>query len=225
MDYKTLSINWCVPYYRLSLDGLQIMTEQLASKDDQDMLCLTRFMSSPSAPFVGASFTYDLGAKANIPRYTIVGMKWFQIGAAPALNQVDQITINRSLLTHGFVTDIWVTIGSERYPFSPMLCDFPNNKYSVPYQLFRDFCRSYGISPSTDYIDFRDRFPIFCFDLSARASLLDTNTTSQNVQINVTRNVPVANAADHLQMFALQFNERHFMLNFASGLVRSNDQF
>ena len=75
------------------------------------------------------------------------------------------------------------------------------------------------------YIDYRDRFPIFIFDLTARSSLLDTNTTSLSVQINVTRNVPPANAADTLKLFALQFMERHFTLNFKSGMVQSNDRF
>ena len=111
-----------------------------------------------------------------------------------------------------------------------MNCDFPNNKYAVPYQMFRSFCSSMGIATSTDYIDYRDRFPIFCFDLTARASLLDTNTTSQSVQINVMRTVPNPlppgyNAAVTLNLYALQFNERHFMINFASGNVRSPDKF
>ena len=190
------------------------------------MLCLTRFMGAYITSSA-VTINYDLGAKANIPRYIIVGLKWDTVNGASV---VDQLNINGSLLTHGYVTDMYVTIGSERYPYSPLNCDFPNNKYAVPYQMFRDFCRSMGISTSTDYIDFRDRFPIFCFDLTARASLLDTNTTSQSVQINVMRTVPNPlppgyNAADTLNLYALQFNERHFMINFASGLVRSTDRF
>src|SRR6266853_1514676 len=218
----TQTMYWDIPYYRPSLDGLATMTKQLNSKDEYVMSCLIRFMGSPSTAFSSSTFTYDLGSRANIPRYIFVGAKWDTFGGN---NQVDMVNINRSLFTHCFITDMNVQIGSEKYPYLAMNCDFPNNKYAVPFQMFRDFCRSYGISTSINYIDYRDRFPIFIFDLTARSSLLDTNTTSLSVQINVTRNVPAANAVDTLKLFALQFMERHFTLNFKSGMVQSNDQF
>jgi hypothetical protein len=204
MLYTTKSIYWCIPYYRLSLEGMGKIVKQISSKDEHKIVCLTRFMASPSTAFSSTSFNYDLGSKANIPRYIIVGAKWDTVGAA---NQVDQITVNRGLFTHGFITDMYITIGSERYPFQPMNCDFPNNKYAVPYQMFRDLCSACRVSPSMDYVDFRDRFPLFCFDLTSRASMLDTNTTSLSVQISVVRAPPAAKAADTIKLYALQFLE------------------
>ncbi len=76
-----------------------------------------------------------------------------------------------------------------------------------------------------DYIDYRDRFCLFCFDLTSRASMLDTNTTSLSVQISVVRAPPAANAADTIKLYALQFLERHFVINYKSGSVQSPDGF
>jgi hypothetical protein len=126
MQYKTDSIFWCIPYYRLSLEGMGKIVKQISSKDEHKLVCLTRFMASPSTAFSSTSFNYDLGSKANIPRYIIVGAKWDSVGG---VNQADLVTVNRGLFTHGFITDMYITIGAERYPFQPMNCDFPNNKY------------------------------------------------------------------------------------------------
>ena len=140
------------------------------------------------------------------------------------VNQWDSITVNSGLFTHGFITDISILIGVECYPAQPMNCDFPN-KYAVPYQMFWDLCSSCRVSPSMDYIDFRDRFPLFCFDLTSRASMLDTHTTSLSVQISVERNPPAAKAADTIKLYALQFLERNFIINYKSGSVQSPDRF
>ena len=72
-----------------------------------------------------------------------------------------------------------------------------------------------GISTSLDYIDYRDRFPIFCFDLSARPAILDSNTTSINIQLNIVRNPP--NTVDTVDVYPLLFCERLFTLDSVSG--------
>src|SRR5271156_3465131 len=221
MQYTIKSIYWCIPYYRLSLEGMGKIVKQISSKDEHKFVCLTRFMGA-SAAFSSTSFNYDLGSRANIPRYIIVGAKWDTVGGN---NQADQVTVNRSLFTHGFITDMYITIGSQRYPAQPMNCDFPNNKYAVPYQMFRELCSSSRVSPSMDYIDYRDRFTLFCFDLTSRASMLDTNTTSLSVQISVERAPPAGNAADKIKLYVLQFIEKHFVINYKSGSVQSPDRF
>ncbi len=71
------------------------------------------------------------------------------------------------------------------------------------------------ISTSLDYIDFRDRFPIYCFDLSARPAVLDTNTTSINVQLNVVRKPP--NNVDTIDVYHVLFCERFYKLDYVSG--------
>ena len=71
------------------------------------------------------------------------------------------------------------------------------------------------VSTSLDVIDFRDRFPIYCFDLSARPAVLDTNTTSINVQLNVVRNAP--NAVDTVDVYPVLFCERLYKLDYVAG--------
>ena len=182
------------------------------------MVCLIR-VTPPKYTTASASFTYDLGARANVPRYVLVGFKNNTIGGN---NQVDQIGINRSLFTHAYVTDIFITLGSERYPYSPLQCDFPNNKYGMAYQMFRQFCKKMGVSTSLDGIDFRDRFPIYCFDLSARASVLDSNTTSINVQLNVVRAPP--NNVDTIDVFPVLFCERLYKLDYVAGAYTTSQR-
>ena len=92
---------------------------------------------------------------------------------------------DNSLFTHGYVNDIFITVGSERYPYSDLCCNFPNNKYGMVYQMYRQFCKKIGVSPSLDGIDFRDTHTIYCFDLSARPTVFSSKIC---VQLNVFRN-------------------------------------
>jgi len=218
MGFQTTSLNWIIPQYRLTEQGKALFLKQTESV--KEMVCLIR-VTPPKLTTSGSTFTYDLGARANVPRYILVGFKNNTVGG---VNYVDQIVINRSLYTHAYVTDIFITLGSERYPYSPLQCDFPNNKYAMAYQMFREFCKKMGISTSLDYIDFRDRFPIFCFDLSARPAVLDTNTTSINVQLNVIRNVPAANANDTIDVYAVLICERVYELNYIAGSVTTSQR-
>ena len=73
-----------------------------------------------------------------------------------------------------------------------------------------------------DYIDFRDRFPIFCFDLSARLPALDDYKNSASVQLQITRAPPAAGqfgyeAGDSADVFGLLLIEKTFKLDFVSG--------
>ena len=88
--------------------------------------------------------------------------------------------------------------------------------------MFRQFCKKMGWSSSIDYIDYRDRFPIFCFDSSARAAVLDTNTTSINVQLNVVRSG--CSAVDTIELYSVLFCTRNYTLDYVSGQCISNDR-
>ena len=95
MTYITNSIFWVVPYYRLTVDGQTFMTKQLNSKEDQEMVCLTRYCSKISAGVNAGSLTYSLGSKANIPRFILVAAKIIVRHGAPAI-VTDTITFKYS---------------------------------------------------------------------------------------------------------------------------------
>jgi len=221
MTFITSSIHWVVPYYRLTVDGQTFMTKQLNSKEEQEMICLTRYCSKISASSTTGSLTYSLGTKANIPRYVLVAAKIVALNATLGTTVTDTIKFNSSLFTHGNVTDMRISLGSETYPYLPLDTDFPNNKYSTPFMMFRQFCKAMDVSPTIDFIDFRDRFTIFCFDLSARKSFLDENSTTESMNLSITR---TGTNLDSVEFYVLQFLERHFIMNFASGIVSSQDR-
>ena len=221
MTFTTSSIHWVVPYYRLTVDGQTFMTKQINSKEDQEMICLVRHCSKIPASSTADTLSYDLGTKANIPRYVLVAAKIKALHGALGTNLTDTIGNNNSLFTHANVTDIRISLGSETYPYLTLDSDFPNNKYSRVYMMFREFCKAMDVSPSIDYIDFRDRFTIFCFDLSARKSFLDENSTTESMNLTITRS---GNNLNSVEFYVLQFLERHFNINFASGIVSSQDR-
>src|SRR6266853_718831 len=218
MTFTTTGVNWVIPQYTLNETGKAKFYKQ--AKTPKEMLTLIR-VTPPKSTITGTATqpTIDLEARASVPRYILVGFKNNTVGG---VNQVDQIIVNRSLFTHAHVTDIYIALGSERYPYSPLQCDFTNNKYAMAYQMFREFCNKMGVSTSLDYIDYRDRFPIYCFDLTARPSLLDSNTTSINVQLNITRNPPVA--ADTVDVYCVLFCEKLFTLDYVAGTCTSSQR-
>src|SRR5438552_8537294 len=118
------------------------MTKQLNSKEDQEMVCLTRYCSKISAGVNAGSLTYSLGSKANIPRFVLVAAKIVAYNAHLNVVVTDTIGFNRSLFTHANVTNMQINLGSETYPFLPLDIDFRNNKYSRPFMMFRQFCKA-----------------------------------------------------------------------------------
>src|SRR5271156_3306659 len=219
---NTTNINLILPQYRLTSQGKERYLRE-ATKE-QNMICLTRFMvGKQNIPVSLTSFTYDLLARSNVPRYVMIGFKNNTLGGVPI---IDTVYYNNSLFTHAYVTNMILYVAGERYPYSYFNCDFSNNKYQVPYMMFRESCKKMGFSPSMDYIDFRDRFPIFCFDLSARLPVLDTYKSSASVQLQITRSPPAAGTfgyvvGDSVDIFGLLLLEKPFKLDFVSGVCNN----
>src|SRR5277367_5984952 len=219
---NTTNINLILPQYKLTELGKELYMREAIK--EQNMICLTRWMQAKqNIPLSTTSITYDLGTIANVPRFVIIGFKNNTYGGNVV---IDNPAYNNSLYTHAYVTNMILFVAGERYPYSDFNCDFSNNKYQWPYKMFRDFSKKMGFSPSLDYIDFRDRFPIFCFDLSARLPALDENKNSASVQLQITRAPPAAGqfgylAGDSVDVYGLLIIEKTFKLDFVSGVCNN----
>ena len=219
---NTTNINLILPQYKLTELGKELYMREAIK--EQNMICLTRWMQAKqNIPLSTTSITYDLGTRANVPRFVIIGFKNNTYGGNVV---IDNPAYNNSLYTHAYVTNMIIFVAGERYPYSDFNCDFSNNKYQWPYKMFRDFSKKMGFSPSLDYIDFRDRFPIFCFDLSARLPALDENKNSASVQLQITRAPPAAGqfgylAGDSVDVYGLLLIEKTFKLDFVSGVCNN----
>ena len=98
IGYKTTSISWVYPQYVLTPEAQTEMLKEINSKDIHEMLCLTRLCPTKHTTSA-SSFQINLGARANIPRYILVGIKTNAIGGVV---QTDKIAVNGSLFIHGF---------------------------------------------------------------------------------------------------------------------------
>ena len=191
---------------------------------EQNMICLTRWMQGKqNIPFSSTQFSYDLGTRSNMLRYVLIGFKNNTFGGQVV---TDKTYCSNSLYTHANVTNMILSVGGIKYPYCDFQCDFTNNKYQFPYMMFREFSKKMGYSPSMDYIDFRDRFPLFCFDLSARPSALDSGQNSAGIQLQVNRAPPAAGqfgyiAGDSIDIYGLLLIEKTFKLDFVSGVCNN----
>nr|XP_047135233.1 uncharacterized protein LOC124812495 [Hydra vulgaris] len=117
-------------------------------------------------------FDWNIGLRTTeTPRYVIVGFQ---------TNKDNDQTQNPSSFDHCDLQDIWVELGTTKYPYSGYLLSFPNMQFSRIYEEAISFANNYYNVPDPIQLgnmtpsDYRDLYPIMVFDISNQ----DRNTSS-----------------------------------------------
>ena len=140
-------------------------------------------------------FTWRLGVRSSPeqPRFIFLA---FQSDKAE-----DQSCIN-TIYNHCNLSSAHVLLNNDRYPLNDFETSFGKNHFDHLYSDFIGFRKKfYGIDPliSSTYVgplDFKRRYPIYCFDVSKQSERLKSGVTDITLHCRFDANVP-ANTIAH----------------------------
>ena len=122
---------------------------------------------------------------------------------------------------HSQLSTAHILLNNERYPLNDFETCFEKNYFDNFYHEFIGFRKKfYGIDPiisstSVGPLEFKKRFPIFCFDVSKQSERLKSGVTDITLQCRFDAPVPASTVAH-----VLMVSDRK--LNFKSDGVKMN---
>jgi len=156
--------------------------------------------------FASTSINWDVGDIMERPMHLYVfamNVKSAQTGDSP------------TVFYHNNITSIRVTIGMNDFPKLPLVSNFAAGveDYSEAYQHYLRCARQYADNEvALTYKEFKNNYPIFCFDFS---------TVDQSIFLTGKRFVlNIENDGTSRRFFAVLLNERKAKLNVSDGGIR-----
>jgi hypothetical protein len=147
----------------------------------------------------GSNFSWNLGKFTNAVRFVFVGFK-------SAANSAQS---NNALFTEhdgtNQITSLRLQLNQMYIPQDYMRFNFSDNKISEPYKAYIDCCRVFGNDPQITYLEFKNLYPIFCYNSSSQPEQLKTNSIDLTLHIEKSSGLS-------LTAYALVFEDTHFTL-------------
>nr|XP_012554685.2 uncharacterized protein LOC105843624 [Hydra vulgaris] len=150
----------------------------IAGKDLLQLSFRSRYCEMAVVP-QNTLFDWNIGLRTTeTPRYVIVGFQ---------TNKDNDQTQNPSSFDHCDLQDIWVELGTTKYPYSEYSLSFPNMQFLRIYEEAISFANNYYNVPDLIQLgnmtssDYRDLYPIMVFDISNQDR--DTSSTMSTIYI------------------------------------------
>ena len=163
---------------------------------------------SASIPQNSTSFSWRLSVKSSpeVPRFIIVG---FQSGKSGNQKQ------NPSIFDNVSVANIYVMLNSMRNPTTDYNIVFVGQKFSRAYGDAVEFRSKFFnmdelvSNPNITPVDYKERYPLFLFDVSKQSEKLKYSTTDIQIQMHFGQGIPA-----NTQAYAVIISDR--LINFQS---------
>ena len=188
------SIRWVIP----RVDPSDVAKYQLQKQIQNHILldCGFRMREYQSASVEQSThWTWRIGVRSSPekPRFILIS---FQTDLRDSQEK------NNSVFSHCSVTNMNLTLNSDRYPLNDFTSDFDTNTVSNLYWEFMNFRREYyGIdnrisSISVCPLRYKTLYPIYCFDVTRQSERLKTSVTDICLSCTFKAKVP-ANTVAH----------------------------
>ena len=193
------NIRWMLPKITPEvIAGLALMKQ---IKDQVTLECGFRMRQHISLAVPQTNtFTWRLGVRSSPeqPRYIFLTFQ---------SDKMEDQSCNNAVYDHCNLTNAHVLLNNERYPLNDFTTDFTKNYFTYFYNEFIRFKKKfYGVDSvvSSVYVgplDFKERYPIFVFDVSKQSERLKSGVTDITLQCRFSANVP-ANTVAHAMMIS-----------------------
>ena len=181
------------------------MLERLNTDKDINVAYLYRQVAKIDIP-EGATYSWKPAFLSDRPRYIFIGFK----DPVAATGTNNSKFIQKDGAANHQIKSIRVQLNSTYYPESPMVFDSAKNYQMQPYQNYLQMCKVFGVDPQLNYLDFKDLYSIFCFDVSAQDDKLASNGC--DVTIHITKDTAFKAAC-----YCLILKESHSTINLKNG--------
>ena len=169
------NIRWMLPRVRVSDVAKFILQEQIRNRIILD--CGFRMRQHISIDVAGGNtFTWRLGVRSSPeqPRFIFLAFQ---------TKRSENQSYNNGIYDHCDLTSAHVLMNNDRYPVNDFETNFKKNYFDNFYNELVDFRKKfYGIdgiisSSCVGPMEFKRRFPIYCFDVSKQSERLKSGVT------------------------------------------------
>ena len=191
-----INMSWWVPVLRPSVDYALKLNAQLNEGTSTKLMwnqltCITSY-DFASGQNIGGYTSYRIGGFSDKPvRVYIVFRNLNQYN-----NGTSQSAFNPMVFLHMNITNIHIRLNNTQYPKTEYLADFiTNNEYNRLYQQYSEFSGfndAEGGGVNVNYDDFKNLYPIFCFDLSKQEPEIWKNRTEVEMELRFIRTAELA---------------------------------
>ena len=182
------TLKWVMPYVRPSLEKQNELMKIIEEKEQVPIAFLNKRCESITVPTT-TKFTWNLQLPGGIehPRFIIIE---FQTGRGN-----DQTTNNASFDVTGLnVTNAYISLNGERYPYSDVGTDYATNKYTKWYHEYLRFFNKYNSDNMGEaclsYLDFIKMAPLYVFDISNQPEKLKNTTIDATLNMTFSAQAP-----------------------------------
>jgi len=192
-------IEWWIPTYTLNLAAETLFTKRLNDKKTFDMTYMKRHSSS--VRFSATKYQWTIAGILKQVRYVFLAFKL----------DANDITKNNALFTAKNIRSVQIRINGALYPIQPMRLNTDDGDISEPYLAYVEACNYFGNECQLKVHEFRDFYPIFCFNTSSQTELMQNG--------NEAVAIIEKNGNDNMEVFALCLEDAHVNYNIANGVV------
>ena len=151
-----------------------------------------------------AVYNWPVANLSNRARYIFVAFKNSTVGYQENNSKfIQYIGTNK-------IKSIRVRLNTSYYPELGMVFDATKNHQLEPYNFYIEMCKRFNNSPQLNYLDFKDLYSIFCFDVSAQDEKLASNGC--DVTIHITKDADLK-----VKCFCVILEEKTAKINLNDG--------
>ena len=203
---RVSKIELWIPQIQPSLKVEAYLNRRLATSAPVPITYMKRLTMSPIS-VVGQEFSFMIASGVmKTPRYAIIAFKTANnsnVHVNDALFLIDGNT------RYNATTKVWdkpaeiqkieLQLNNVNYPNQPVRMKYNNqNDFMQAYTEYEEMCYNFGIVPQLDPHDWRNLYPVFCFDCSSQNE--DLKRGGITLRVNVTFNT---NLEGNLRAYAL----------------------
>lgn len=173
-----------IPNIQPSLDIETKVLSRLKTNKDIKVTYLKR--NTFSTTITQQEYTWQVANISNQPRYLFLAFKPTEKHKAFTVNNslyVSYQGAGTGVTNAVQITDLQVKLNQTRYPLDPIKLNAAHYNIFEAYNSYEEICKGFGAEPQLDPIDYRNLYPIYCFDLSAQDENLVKNGV--NIQISI----------------------------------------
>lgn len=198
---KIDNLEFWIPHITPTLSIENMITKRLNTNKNIPVSFMARVAASVN--FDQTKYSWHFTRTSNTPRYLFLAFK---------KNVAANFENNDSLFHLQNIRSVQVQLNQTRYPVDPIRIDTSKNYFSEGYQNYKNVCRDFGVETQLKPNDWRNLFPIFCFDLSAQNEDLKKNGCDVTINIEKT-------GTDSLTAFAVVLEDSSYEIQVLNGMM------
>jgi hypothetical protein len=153
-------IEWWIPNLTPNLEAETFFEKHLKENKEIDMSFMKRH--TDSVKFSSTKYAWTITGITKQVRHIFI---WFKL-EAPNLSK------NNSLFWAAKIRSLQIRINGQLYPIQPMKFNFEQGDVAEPYLAYIESCYAFNYEPQLNIVEFRDLYPVFCFNTSAQNEIL-----------------------------------------------------